>query len=222
MKGYRQFCAVSRALDVIGDRWAMLIIRELGLGPRRYTDLLGGLPGLGSSVLTARLRELEDANLVARRRLPPPAAATVYELTNDGEDLRPAIDALARWGLRLLDRPQPGEAIRACWLTYSLAVSMRATFLPANTELELRLDGDPNTLVAQAGRLQARWGAAAHPLAVVESSILAMYLIVTGQSSRRELQARQELTITGDEHVAEAFLDAAHAAWVSPAAPEAH
>lgn len=200
----------------------MLIIRELGLGPRRYTDLLGGLPGLGSSVLTARLRELEDANLVARRRLPPPAAATVYELTNDGEDLRPAIDALARWGLRLLDRPQHGEAIRACWLTYSLAVSMRATFLPANTELELRLDGDPNTLVAQAGRLQARWGAAAHPLAVVESSILAMYLIVTGQSSRRELQARQELTITGDEHVAEAFLDAAHAAWVSPAAPEAH
>ena len=219
MKGYGQFCTVSRALDVLGDRWAFLVIRELLLGPRRYTDLLAGLPGVPSSVLTARLRDLERSNVVQRMRLPPPAATVVYELTGDGADLRPIVDDLARWGLRLMDRPRAGEAVRASWLAYSLAVSVPASSLPVDAELELRLDGEVDRLRENAGRLEARWGAAVNPLAILESSVRALYLIATGQNDHRELQRQGKLTITGDTRTAEFFLDAAHAAWHSPTAP---
>jgi DNA-binding HxlR family transcriptional regulator len=215
VKGYRQFCAVARALDVLGDRWALLVVRELLLGPRRYTDLLTGLPGVPSSVLTARLRALEHANVVRRTELPPPAAATVYEVTGDGAALGPILDDLARWGARLMDRPEPGDAIRACWLTYSLAVSVPARFLPANAALELRLDHDVNTLRRSGDRLEARRGAAENPLAVVASSIRAMRLIAAGESDRAQLQTQGKLTIWGDTRIAESFLDAAHAVWRS-------
>ncbi len=219
LKGYRQFCSVSRALDVLGDRWAMLVVRELLLGPRRYTDLLSGLPGLGTSVLAVRLHELEEANLVTRKKLPPPAASTVYELTREGADLRPMMDALARWGLRLMDRPKPGEALRGSWMAYSLAVSLPPTVLPADAELEARIDGEPHTFSVRADRLEARSGTAQDPLAVVASSIVALYLLVTGQSDRAELQARSEFVITGDNRIAERFLDAAYEAWLSPNEP---
>ena len=221
MKGYRQFCAVSRALDVLGGRWAFLVIRELLLGPRRYTDLLTGLPGIPSSVLTARLRDLELSNVVRRIRLPPPAAAVVYELTDDGADLRPIVDDLARWGLRLMDRPQRGEAVRACWLTYSLCVSMPVTVLPVDAELEFRLDDEVETIREHAGHLEAHWGPARHPLAIVESSVRALYLIATGQSDRHELQRQGKLTITGDARIAERFFDTAHDIWRSPSQPSA-
>jgi DNA-binding HxlR family transcriptional regulator len=214
VKGYGQFCAVAKALDVLGDRWALLVIRDLMLGPRRYTDLLAGLPGVPSSVLTARLRELEHAGVVTRSRVPPPAAATVYELTGDGAAARPIVDELVRWGLRRMDQPEPGEATSASWLTLSLAVRLSSSFLPENAELELRLDQEINTLREHAGRLDARWGAGADPVAVVESSVVAMWLIVTAKSDRRQLQDRGDITITGDRRVAQSFLDAAHGAWL--------
>jgi DNA-binding HxlR family transcriptional regulator len=100
VKEYGQFCSVARALDVLGDRWAMLVVRELLLGPKRYTDLLEGLPGVGTNMLVVRLRELEEAGIITREKLPPPAASTVYVLTDDGVALRPVVDELARWGLR--------------------------------------------------------------------------------------------------------------------------
>jgi DNA-binding HxlR family transcriptional regulator len=215
VKGYGQFCAVAKALDVLGDRWALLVIRELMLGPRRYTDLLAGLPGVPSSVLTARLRELEHSGVVTRSRVPPPAAATVYELTDDGAAARPIVDELVRWGLRRMDQPEPGEATSASWLTLSLAARLPATFLPENADLELRLDQEVNTLGEHEGRLDARWGAAVDPVAVVESSVVATWLIVTAKIDRRELQAKGDITITGDRRVAESFLDAAHGAWLT-------
>jgi DNA-binding HxlR family transcriptional regulator len=215
VKGYGQYCPIARALDVLGDRWALLVIRELLLGPRRYTDLLACLPGVPSSVLTTRLRELEQAKVVRRNRMRPPAAATVYELTSGGVELRPVVDELCRWGLRLMDQPQPGDATSASWLTLSLAVIVPASVLPADAELELRLDQEINTLQERAGRLDAHWGAAVNPVAVVESSVLAIYLIATGESDHRELQDQGELAITGDTGIAELFLDAAHAAWRS-------
>src|SRR5262249_12839295 len=144
----------------------MLVVRELLLGPKRYTDLLDGLPGVGTNVLAVRLRELEDAGIIAREKLPPPAASTVYALTEDGAELRPVVDELARWGLRLLDRPQRGEALRTGWLVYSLAVSTRPTGMPDRSELELRVDGEPYTLMVSDGRYQARRGGGAHPLAL--------------------------------------------------------
>src|SRR5215218_3737751 len=102
-KQFKQYCPLAHALGLVGERWALLVVRELLFGPRRYTDLLEGLPGIGTNVLAARLRELEAGGIVERRRLPPPAPATVYEVTDRGRALRPVLDELARWGLADLD-----------------------------------------------------------------------------------------------------------------------
>src|SRR5438270_11175760 len=99
---YDQYCAVASALDIIGERWAMLVVRELLPGPKRFVDLEAGLPGIGTNTLTTRLDELERTAVVARRRLPAPSAATVYELTDWGRDLGPIVQAIARWGVRRL------------------------------------------------------------------------------------------------------------------------
>jgi DNA-binding HxlR family transcriptional regulator/putative sterol carrier protein len=113
MKSYAQFCPLATALDVIGDRWTLLLVRELlFLGPRRFTDLAAGLPGIAPNLLSTRLKSLEAAGVVERIQLPPPAGSTVYRLTDDGEDLREPILALARWGMARLGPPPPGESLR--------------------------------------------------------------------------------------------------------------
>ncbi len=113
---YGQYCALARALDVVGDRWTLLMVRELLFGPKRYTDLLDALPGIGTSLLIERLRHLEADGLVGRRRLPPPAGSHVYELTAVGAALGDALLPLALWGARhLLGARRPGEDFRAEW-----------------------------------------------------------------------------------------------------------
>ncbi|HKB20887.1 MAG TPA: winged helix-turn-helix transcriptional regulator [Gaiellaceae bacterium] len=106
-KRYDQYCAVCHALGLVGERWALLVVRELLKGPKRYTDLLEGMPGIGTNILAARLRELEEGGVVRKRKLPPPAASTVYELTEYGQELEEPLYALARWGARTL--PPPAE-----------------------------------------------------------------------------------------------------------------
>src|SRR4029450_9660494 len=107
-KTYAQYCPVARALGVIGERWTLLVVRALLMGPKRYTDLRAGLPGIATDILTARLRTLEQAGFVRRRELPPPAPATVYELTEDALQLRQVILALGRVGLAALGGPEAG------------------------------------------------------------------------------------------------------------------
>ena len=120
-RSYDHYCPLSRALDVIGERWTLLIVRELLAGPRRYTDLHADLPGVSTDVLAARLKELERDGLLARRRLPPPASASVYELTRRGESLLPALTALADWGAaELPPAPGPTDALRAHWFALPL------------------------------------------------------------------------------------------------------
>jgi DNA-binding HxlR family transcriptional regulator len=218
VKQYGQFCSVARALDVLGDRWAMLVVRELLLGPKRYTDLLDGLPGVGTNVLAVRLRELEDAGIIAREKLPPPAASTVYVLTDDGAELRPVVDELARWGLRLMDRPQRGEALRTGWLVYSLAVSTPPTGMREHSELELRVDGEPHTLTVRDGRFETRQGTAAHPTTVIEAPRGALFRLATGQAARGELERDGQISVEKDSRAARRFLDAAEGAWLEPAA----
>lgn len=99
-RSYDQFCAGARALDAVGDRWTLLIVRELLAGPRRYTDLHADLPGVSTDVLASRLKDMEQGGLATRRKLPPPAAASVYELTERGHGLLPVLAALAEWGAR--------------------------------------------------------------------------------------------------------------------------
>lgn len=114
-KRYDQYCPVCHALELVGERWALLIVRELLKGPKRYTDLLEGMPGVGTNVLAARLRELEGGGIVHKRKLPPPAASTVYELTEYGRELEEPLYALARWGARSLGPPEKGDDLYPDW-----------------------------------------------------------------------------------------------------------
>ena len=122
---YDQYCPLAISLDVIGDRWAPLVVRELLLGPRRYTDLARGLPGIATDILTRRLRELEEAGVVTRRDLPPPAATSVYALTARGERLREPLMALARWGLELMPPPAEGVDFTPTMLANALQVLLQ-------------------------------------------------------------------------------------------------
>src|SRR5258707_12347535 len=115
-RSYGQFCAAAKALDVVGERWTLLVVRELLLGPRRFTDLLAALPGLGTSLLASRLKQLEAAGVIRREQLPPPAGSWVYQITDAGLGGALVVKALADWGAGLLETPGPGEAVRAAWL----------------------------------------------------------------------------------------------------------
>jgi DNA-binding HxlR family transcriptional regulator len=124
---FGQYCGLARALELVGERWALLIVRDLAVRPRRYTDLLDGLPGIPTNVLATRLKELEQAGIVERRIAPAPQRGVVYALTAVGRDLEPAVLALGRWGAAQLGEPRPGEIVTPEGLTMSL----RATFSPA-------------------------------------------------------------------------------------------
>src|SRR3954463_4268528 len=112
-RGYKQYCGLARALDIAGDRWTLLIVRELAPGPRRFTDLVDGLPGISRNLLTERLRALERDGLIARQELPPPAARRVSELTHDGRDLGKAMMPLVAWGAGRLGDRKPTDSFRA-------------------------------------------------------------------------------------------------------------
>jgi len=112
---YDQYCPVCHALDLVGERWSLVIVRELLKGPKRYTDLIDGMPGVGTNILAARLRDLEAGGIVQKRKLPPPAASTVYELTEYGRELEEPLYALARWGARSLPPPAKGEDFYPDW-----------------------------------------------------------------------------------------------------------
>ncbi|MDB5092280.1 MAG: transcriptional regulator [Candidatus Eremiobacteraeota bacterium] len=125
-RAYGQYCGFARALEVVGERWALLVVRDLLVGPKRFTDLLRGLPGIPSNVLTARLKELESAGVAQRRVLPRPSRAVVYELTEYGMELEPVVVELGRWGAKNLGDPRPDETITAD----SLITALRTTFHP--------------------------------------------------------------------------------------------
>src|SRR5919109_3982973 len=118
---YQQYCALARALDVTGDRWTLLIVRELVPGPRRFTDLLDGLPGIPRNLLTERLRALERDGVIARQELPPPAARQVYELTDEGRDLAEAMAPLIAWDAGRLGEREPTERFCARWAAVGMA-----------------------------------------------------------------------------------------------------
>lgn len=119
-RSYDQYCSAARALDTVGDRWTLLIVRELLAGPRRYTDLHADLPGVSTDVLASRLKDMERDGLTTRRRLPPPGAAYVYELTPRGGALLPVLQALGAWGENELGERRPTDAVRAHWFALPL------------------------------------------------------------------------------------------------------
>jgi DNA-binding HxlR family transcriptional regulator len=127
-KSYSQYCPVAHALDVVGERWSLLIVRELLHGPLRYTDLQERLPGIGTNILACRLRDLETHGVLSRRKLPPPTPVAVYELTVSGRALHPVLHQLAHWGARSLERPDADYVAEPGWLEHALrlAISLSA------------------------------------------------------------------------------------------------
>ena len=144
MRSYAQFCPVARALDVIGERWALLIVRELLIGPCRFTDLRDGLPGIASNLLAERLRSLEQAGVIERAELPPPAASTVYRVTERGRALVPVIVELAVWGAPLLESGRGEDHFFGRWMTLLEVAVFRgvSTAGVAPLLVELRVDGE--------------------------------------------------------------------------------
>jgi DNA-binding HxlR family transcriptional regulator len=168
MRTYGDRCASARALDLVGERWALLIVRELLLGPKRFTDLRAGLPNARPSVLSQRLRELEEGEVVRRRRLGPPSGAHVYELTDSGHDLEPILTALGRWGRRLPDASGAAHSLD------SLILALKWRFDPEaagrlSATYELRLATDRFRIEVGDRRIEARRGEAEAPDAVIET-----------------------------------------------------
>lgn len=123
-RDYKQYCGLARALELVGERWALLIIRDLSVRPRRYTDLLDGLPGIPTNVLSARLKELEQSGVIERRIAPAPQRGVLYDLTPAGRALEPAVLSLGRWGAAHLGDPRPGEIVTP----ESVTMTLRAVF----------------------------------------------------------------------------------------------
>src|SRR5215208_4586344 len=166
-RSYDQFCPAARALDVLGERWTLLIIRELLLGPKRYTDLVAGLPGIGPNVLADRLRHLQTAGVVERSSLPPPAASMVYELTPLGRGLRPVVLSLMSWGLHFLGTPKPGESSKPGWLLQLLeAAADHEAARGVHESYQFCVDGTVLHVDVADGRVEAHEGPAADPALV--------------------------------------------------------
>lgn len=139
MKSYRQYCGLALALDRVGERWTLLIVRELLIGPRRFSDLAAALPGVATNLLSARLRGLEADGLIERRQLPAPAPAAVYLLTTEGEALREPVLALIRFGGRYMLRRQRGQGFQPPWLLLSLSALCPPPAMAARRRLLLAL-----------------------------------------------------------------------------------
>ncbi len=160
MRSYNEYCAIAKSLDVIGDRWTLLIVRELAMrGACRYTDLRNGLPGIASNLLAERLRELEHAGVIAREDAPPPIATTLFSLTPRGEQLRPVLDDLVRWGVPLMIEQDPDDAVRSHWLAAALEL-MLTDRQPdrAPVTLGLQTGDEPITIEIRGGLVRTRLG----------------------------------------------------------------
>jgi DNA-binding HxlR family transcriptional regulator len=162
MRSYGEYCAMAKSLDVVGDRWTLLIVRELSLlGPCRYTDLRRGLPGIATNLLADRLRELEHAGVVAREEAPPPIATTLFRLTGRGEELTPVLEALTRWGLPLMSEQKPDDAVRSQWLASALQFMLTDAH-PSAPPLSLMLETGDQPIVVETrdGAVHTRLGEA--------------------------------------------------------------
>jgi DNA-binding HxlR family transcriptional regulator len=169
MRSYEQYCAVAKALDVVGDRWTLLIVRELLLrDASRYTDLMDGLPGIATNLLANRLRELEEADVLRRIDAPPPIATTLYELTPRGRELASVLEALGRWGSPLMTKRADSEEFRAYWLAFP-AMHLLTDAAPKDppVTIEVRTNDDVVRLETVDGAVRAMPGPAEHPDAVL-------------------------------------------------------
>jgi DNA-binding HxlR family transcriptional regulator len=202
MRSYRQYCALAKALDVVGDRWNLLIVRELMLrGPCRYTDLLDGLPGIATNLLADRLRDLEGHGVIDREQAPPPIATTLFRLTDTGAELRPVLEAFGRWGARYMGQPADDDQFRAHWFAFPVGLLLRDS-RPTDPPVTVELGTADGSVVVEAadGVVRTRpnrprpadLGLAGPPSVIL--GLLAGQLTVT-EARRRGLRTRGDIAV---------------------------
>lgn len=190
MRSYGQYCAVAKALDVIGDRWTLLIVRELLLrGPCRYTDLRHGLPGIATNLLADRLRELEQAGIVRGEAAPPPVATTLFHLTQRGAELEPVLQQLGRWAGPLMAKPSKKDAFRTRWLALPLKHLRDGTPDRPPVTIELRTGDEPMVIETVDGSLHTRLGSALSPDAVLTGRPELIVGVLTGRLELADARA---------------------------------
>lgn len=203
---YSDACGIARALDAVGDRWALMVVRELLLGPKRFGDIRSGLPKLSADVLSQRLRDLELAGVVRRVALPPPASVQVYELTPAGLELEPVLVALGRWGGANATPPEEG-----CGMSFdSHILSLRTLFSPEraadlDATYELRLQTGPFHVAVAAGEAEIGPGGAPDADVVVTGAVEDLFAVVRGVRDLSEAEASGDLEINGDRRKAKRF-----------------
>jgi len=202
MRSYNEYCSIAKSLDVVGDRWTLLIVRELAQrGACRYTDLRDGLPGIATNLLAERLRQLEQSGVVTREEAPPPIATTLFRLTPRGEQLRPVLDGLARWGLPLMTERKPADAVRSHWL--AMALELMLTDLRADASpvaVELRTGDQPIVIETRDGGVRTRLGRADDADATLTGPPTPILGLLLGLLELEDAQARG-ITFEGDPAV---------------------
>lgn len=165
MRSYDEYCGLAKGLDVIGDRWTLLIVRELLIrGACRYSDLQYGLPGIATNLLADRLRQLEESGIVTRETLPPPAAAAVFRLTPLGESLQPVLEAIGRFGYPLLTETPAHDSFRSHWLVLPLRIFLSAHHPKGPpVTIEIHTGDEPITIDTADGTVDVRPGGATNP-----------------------------------------------------------
>jgi len=202
MRSYGQYCSIAKALDVVGDRWTLLIVRELLIrGACRYTDLKNGLPGIATNLLSDRIRELESAGLIRREDAPPPIATTLFHLTEAGAQLQPVLDAIGRWGVRYMPEPAEGDEFRGHWFAFPVSFFLhdRDPDGPA-VSIELRTASDPVVIEVSGGSARLRTGPAAAPDLVLQGEPRLILALFGGGLTAAEA-ADRGLEIIGDASV---------------------
>jgi DNA-binding HxlR family transcriptional regulator len=199
MRSYDEYCAIAKSLDVVGDRWTLLIVRELALtGACRYTDLRNGLPGIATNLLADRLRELERAGVIEREDAPPPIATTLFRLTPRGEQLRPVLEDLTRWGVLLMAEQDPNDAVRSHWLAWALEL-MLSDRQPdgAPFTIELQTGDRPIVIETRDGEIRSRLGPADTPDATLTGLATPILGLLLGLHTLADAET-QGITYQGD------------------------
>jgi DNA-binding HxlR family transcriptional regulator len=201
VRSYNEYCAIAQALDVVGERWSLLIVRELTIrGPSRYTDLRYGLPGIATNLLADRLRELEEAGVVEREDAPPPVATTLFKLTDRGRELESVLQALGRWGEPLVRRPIGENEFRSHWLALPLkALKDRKPDAPPQS-IEIRTGDHPMRVEVGKGTVDVRPGKAPHPDLILTGSASQVLGLLLNQLEFADARQRG-LKVEGDTRV---------------------
>lgn len=196
---YNMYCAIAKALDVVGERWTLLIVHEVLSGPKRFKDFLDNLPGIGTNLLSKRLKELEQADIIRHRKLPPPAASEVYEITEHGQGLEEVVLGLGRWGTPLLGLPKPDELFRPVWALYA----MKDRFVPENAvginkTYEFHIDDDILQARVEDQQIFPTQGAAWKPDVVITMDSATLLDIGTYQLDPLDAHQQGRVRVQGD------------------------